>query len=104
MKKEHQNLSQGQWVALLSYCWIPGWIIAALINQNKHSEFGIFHLRQGLGLLLLTFILFFVVRFRLIVVGIYLVFAVLGISSSLSNKLNGVPVFGNLFDSWFKSL
>lgn len=104
MQTEPQNLSQAQWVALLSYCWIPGWIIGALINQNKHSEFGIFHLRQGLGLLLLTLILFFVIRFRIIVVIIYAAFAVLGISSSLSNKMNGVPVFGNLFESWFKSL
>jgi len=104
MEQENQNLSQGQWVALLSYCWIPGWIIAALINQNKPSDFGIFHVRQGLGLLLLTFLLFFVVRFRIIVVGVYLVFAVLGIASALSNKRNGVPVFGNLFESWFKSL
>jgi hypothetical protein len=95
---------QYDFIALLCYLWIPGWIVAALIAQRHPSDFRSFHLRQGLGLLLLTLLLFFLMKFKLLVVLIYVGCAVFGWLNVFGDKCSGIPVFGNLFNQWFKAL
>lgn len=49
--------NQSNTIAILSYVWFIGWIIAFIMRQNERpqSELSRFHLRQSFGILVLAF-------------------------------------------------
>jgi hypothetical protein len=56
------DINAGKNVAILSYLWIPGWLLALILHGRNKTEFGAFHLRQALGIWFVTLIFFFVFR------------------------------------------
>jgi hypothetical protein len=100
----NQTSSHTDLAALLCYLWVPGWVVGALVIKNRPNDFRLYHLRQGLGLILLTFLLFVLVKWKVLIVFLYIVCAVFGWVHVFSNNRNGIPIFGNLFDTWFKAL
>ena len=57
------TVKEGKTIAIISYFHIIGLIIAFIMNQNKHNSFASFHLRQSIGIILLSFIINFIGRF-----------------------------------------
>lgn len=113
---ENQTTPQndpGKTVAILSYCTLIGWIIAIVLNSdnNNKSELGVFHLRQGLGIMItgiamsiLSFIFMWipVIGWLIaIVINIaYLalfVFWILGLVSAINGEKKAVPLVGEYY-------
>jgi len=97
-------------VSLVAYIPGIGWLIAMLLNNPK-SELGSFHVRQALGIFLLAV----VAKWAMIVplfgwiggsVGLILavVLWVLGFLSALQRQERTVPILGDKFQEWFRSL
>jgi uncharacterized membrane protein len=107
-------------VGILSYLGIL-WIVAFIIHGNGKTAFGAYHLRQGLGLLIITVALWILLTiltmlfFSLGMLGIIgilstvlwlsiLVFVILGIVNAAQNKMAPLPIIGPMFEKWFAGI
>ena len=102
--------SQGKTVALISYVWLFGVIIAFYMNNDKKNTFASFHIRQSLGLWL-TFMIFgyiagyfnswMITTSFLVFFGLLFLF---GIVNAISGKAIPVPIVGNFYQKIFAKL
>ena len=96
--------------SILSYLGIL-WIIAYIFG-NQRNRFGLYHLRQGFGLMLFFFPLFFLswmmntifpeAGFYAIFVGLpYLLLSGFGIIHVINRVEKPLPIIGKLFENKF---
>ena len=98
-------------VAILSYVFYLGWLVALILNSNDRSSLGSFHIRQTLGIYLLsaasTFVMIIPILGWIIgIVGYVLVFLFwfIGLMGAIKGEETLVPVLGEQFQEWFRSL
>lgn len=91
-------------IAIVSYITIIGWIVALVLNNNPKSEFASFHIRQMLGIFLLGMILSFIPVVNIIGWILTFVLWILGFIGAVQGEMKTVPVIGEKFQEWFKSL
>lgn len=98
-------------IAIISYLTIIGWIVALVMNSNQKSEFASFHIRQFLGIFLTAFAAGIVMIVPIIgwIAGFAgyifaLVMWVMGFIGAVQGQQKLVPVLGDRFQEWFKSL
>lgn len=110
-----QSSDNGKLVAILSYFWFIGWIIAFILHGNQRTSLGAFHLRQALGISLVSlaiYLLHFFLHFIPFIGGtIYLilrigllVFWVLGLVYAIQGEQKTVPVIGDTFQRTFNGI
>ncbi len=106
-----QNTDNGKIVAIVSYLWIVGWIIALVLHQGNKTKLGAFHLRQALGLCIVSLIIgifITIIPFLAIlwsILGICLfVFWILGLVSAIQGEEKPLPVIGAKIQSVLGSL
>ncbi|MGI9544301.1 MAG: DUF4870 domain-containing protein [Cyclobacteriaceae bacterium] len=105
---EQSGTTEDKTVGIVAYLWWIGLLIAFIMNQNKKSEFGSYHIRQGLGLTIagiasglvwvipiLGWIIGFIAWIFLIVLW------VMGLINAINGKMKPVPVLGEKFAEWF---
>ena len=97
-------------VGIVSYLTLIGWIVALVLNNPK-TEFGSFHLRQALGIILLAFASGFVMVIPILgwlagFAGYILAFIlwIIGFIGVVQGEQKLVPVLGEKFQEWFKSV
>lgn len=99
---------------IVSYIGPIGLIIAILMDKEK-SPFTRFHIRQSLGICLTWIAIYaIVIIFSNIIgfVGMFLSFAyviplimwIMGLIGAAKGEMNLVPVLGEKFQEWFKSV
>ncbi len=87
-------------VAIVSYITIFGFIAAIVINSNKKTQLGAFHLRQMLGLILTGLLM--VIPLLNILIGIcLLVLWIMGLMSAINGQMKPVPLLGGMYQKWF---
>ena len=94
----------GKTIAVLSYIFLIGWIIAFVLHQNDKTEIGAYHLRQSLGLNLLGLILAFIPIIGWILSLLVFVFWILGLVSAVQGEMKPVPLLGDFFQDIFKGI
>lgn len=110
--------------AIIAYIFFPiGWIIALVANKNadgKKDSFVSYHLEQALGLGIVMFVLFFVLRIIAVIflltvpviaaiIGILLmlvglaafVFMIMGIINAANMRTVPLPLIGKMFEGKF---
>lgn len=98
---------EGKNTAIIAYLTIIGALIAISMNMEPKNDFARFHIRQAFGthLLFHAFALFLSVWFNQWAwYGLYVFYLVLwgyGFIGALSDKKQGIPVFGPYFQKWF---
>lgn len=107
---ENQTVSEGKTIAIISYFWVIGLIIAIVMNSSKKNHFASFHIRQMIGLTLLSLINGWII-YKYIgsmaggIVGIILfVLWVIGFIGAIKGEEKSVPLLGDQFQDWFKSI
>lgn len=106
---ESQNVKDGKTIAIISYITFIGTIVAFVMNQNKRNSFAAFHIRQAIGLVLLSFLVGYVNRFidfaalHWILDAAVFVLFILGLISAAQGEEKPVPVLGDKFQEWFKN-
>lgn len=108
---ENQTVKDGKLAAIISYLTIFGTLIAFIMNNgNKKNSFASFHIRQMLGIFLISMINKYIVYDFLGATVGYVVFAFLivlwfiGFISAIKGEEKEVPFVGEYFQNWFKSL
>ncbi len=100
----------GKTVAIISYITLIGWIVAFIMNNGNKTDFGSYHIRQSLGIMIVAFALMIVNAFIgiamlgwLIQIAL-LVFWILGFIGAVQGEKKPVPLLGEQFQEWFKGL
>ncbi|WP_075343917.1 DUF4870 domain-containing protein [Tenacibaculum agarivorans] len=108
--KNLTTIEEGKTNAIISYITIIGTIVALVLNNSKKNEFASFHIRQMVGLNILALLNSWVVLkfFGLIpywaIAGITIVLWFIGFMGAINGDEKKVPIFGDYFQDWFKSL
>ena len=97
-------------IAIISYLTPAGWLIALLLNNPK-SDLGSFHIRQSLGIIVVSLAIRVVMYVPLIgwLVGIAAAIAtfflwVIGFIAAVEGRKKTVPFLGEQFQEWFAGL
>lgn len=108
--KNLTSVEEGKTNAIISYITIIGTIIALVLNNSKKNEFASFHIRQMVGLNILYFINHWIVYTYAgwlaggIMGIVVFVLWFIGFMGVINGDEKKVPIFGDHFQDWFKSL
>ena len=105
------TIEQGKPLAIVSYLWILGVIVAYFLNKNNNNNpFTNFHVRQSLGIWL-TFHAFGIIvstlDFSLVRLIFFFCFGVLliyGFINAVAGNDQEVPLVGSLYQKVFASI
>ena len=107
---ENQTVNEGKTIAIIAYLWWIGLIIAFILNNDKRNSFATFHIRQMIGLSLLSLANYFVIReyvnsWGASVVDLLLfVLWLVGFIGALQGEEKKIPLLGDQFQDWFKNV
>ncbi|MCH3884855.1 DUF4870 domain-containing protein [Tenacibaculum aquimarinum] len=110
MEKLPTTVEEGKTNAIISYITIIGTIVALVLNNGKKNAFASFHIRQMIGLNILSLINSLILARFLgpFITGgisiILLVLWVIGFMGVLKGEEKLVPVVGAQFQDWFKGI
>jgi uncharacterized membrane protein len=105
-----QTIKEGKTLALVSYIWLFGIIIAYFLNNDKRNPFVYFHVRQSLGIWLTMWAIGLIVTnfdnlmisiAFLIFFGVLFVYAFI---TCLGGKAYPIPLVGEFYQRIFSSL
>ena len=106
----NNSIEEGKSTAITSYILIVGVLIAMSMNSEKKNSFASFHIPQSLGLSLLFISLGLIVSpfdSPNISIAMWVFVSVLwgfGLFSAIKGETTPVPLLGNLFQKWLKSI
>ncbi len=107
---EEQTVNEGKTYAIISYFWVIGTVIAWALNSSKKNKFASFHIRQMIGINLLSLLNRWVIYTYIgstvgWVIGVILfVLWVIGFIGALKGEEKRVPIVGDQFQEWFKTI
>jgi uncharacterized membrane protein len=102
-------VEEGKTMAIISYITFIGTIIAYVMNNDKKNTFAAFHIRQMIGLSIISLINSFgIARFSgiasmVISLGL-LVLWIIGFIGAIQGEEKKVPLLGDMFQDWFKGI
>lgn len=106
---ENQTINEGKTMAIISYLWWIGLIIAFIMNNDKRNSFAAFHIRQMIGLLLLNIAATLIKSYVNDTVGLVIgvgtfVLWIIGFIGAIQGEEKRVPLLGDNFQDWFKGI
>ncbi len=107
----NNSIEKGKTAAITSYILIIGVFIAMSMNSGEEkNSFASFHIRQALGLSI-TFISLGLIISNfdnaMISISMWVFLSVLwtyGIFSAINGETKPIPLLGEIFQKWFKSI
>ena len=102
-------MNEDKTAAIISYFWWVGLLIAFIMNNNRKSHLTSFHIRQSIGLSLISFVLGIFSRYgielfaNILFLGLFVLW-VIGLLSAIKGEAKPIPFVGDLFQDWFKSI
>ena len=105
-----KTIEEGRQMAIISYITLIGLVIAFSMNLEKKNEFARFHIRQALGLNILFYIISFFIGYfnSLMISGSFYVFFIVlwvfGLTNAIQSEYKPIPLLGDYFQDWFKSV
>lgn len=108
MEEDNGQVSeQGKTRAIIAHITLVGWIIAVVQNGENKDEFASFYIRQMLGLVIVgivsSILSIIPIIGLLITLGVVALW-VLSLVWAASGEKKALPVLGDQFQEWFKSL
>ena len=107
---ENHTVNEGKTAAIISYITIFGTIIAFFMNNTKKNSFTSFHIRQMIGIFLLSMINKYIIYDFLGSTAGYVVFIfivilwVIGFIGAVKGEEKLVPYVGEQFQKWFQNI
>lgn len=101
---DETNLNDGKNIAIIAHITLIGWVIALVMNNNSKNEFASFYIRQMLGLMIVSFLLYFIPIIGWIINIAVMVLWLLSVIGAAGGEKKLTPVLGAYFQDWFKSL
>ncbi|WP_457615636.1 DUF4870 domain-containing protein [Lutibacter sp.] len=106
---ENRTITEGKTMAIISYITWIGTLIAFIMNNDKRNSFASFHIRQAIGLSLFfisnSFLVVIInqwisVLFNLLLLALWII----GLVAATKGEEKKIPLFGDLFQDWFKNI
>ena len=104
------TIKEGKTIAIISYITWIGTLIAYFMNNEKRNTFASFHIRQAIGISLFSIAnSIFLIRYiglwatGFIGVGLFILL-VIGLVGALQGETKKIPLFGDIFQDWFKGI
>lgn len=97
-------------LSIVSYITLFGWLISFIIGKEKSSSFLKYHLKQSLGLIIFSIVLFIILNILLMVtkigiLGIFgcipLVLMIIGIINAANDVEKPLPLIGKMIEDKF---
>ena len=107
---DSKTIEEGRQIAIISYLTIIGLVIAFSMNMETKNEYAKMHIRQSLGLNILFYsIAIFIGYFNSWMISgpFYVSFIVLwtfGFVNAIQREHRPIPLVGDYFQEWFKSI
>jgi uncharacterized membrane protein len=104
------TIEEGKTAAITSYVLIVGVLIAMSMNSENKNSFASFHIRQALGISLTFISLGLIIsNFDSLMISapMWISVSILwsyGIFSAINGTTKPIPLLGNYFQKWFKSI
>jgi len=95
---------QSKVVAIVSYLTLIGWIVALIINMNKKTDLGSFHIRQSLLIMIVGLVLSWIPIIGWLLAIVLFIFWIMGLVYAIQGQMKEVPIIGKYAQDWFKSL
>lgn len=106
---DNYEIREGKTMAIISYMTWIGTLIAFIMNNQKQNSFAAFHVRQMIGLTLFSFLNGFLARyygtnvFAIIGIGLFILW-IIGLIGAINGEEKRIPIFGDVFQEWFKNI
>ncbi|MFL9831587.1 hypothetical protein ACSV4D_09885 [Flavobacterium sp. ARAG 55.4] len=106
----NNTIEKGKTAAITSYILGVGVFIAMSMNAEDKNPYASFHIRQGLGITLTFISLGLIISnfdSMMITAPMWIFISVLwayGILSAIKGDTKPMPLVGNLYQRWFKSI
>lgn len=111
MSKALGSDDDGKMIAILSYLTLIGFVVAIVLQMDKKTSLGGFHLGQVLGnsiFALVGSVLWVIPILGWIAGGVIAILALInwiaGLISAIGEKEKTMPIMGKKFDNWFGDL
>lgn len=98
-------------IAIIAYLTIIGLVVAFVLNNEKKDEFATFHIKQSLGLILISLGLFIIGMIPILgwilsfLGSIFLLYLwIMGLINAINHKTKSVPILGHQFEKWFANI
>ncbi|WP_298880669.1 hypothetical protein [uncultured Polaribacter sp.] len=107
---ENQTVNEGKTTAIISYITIIGTVAALIMNSSKKNSFASFHIRQMIGLVGLGLVNQYVITkflggtIGMVIAVILFVLWVIGFIGAVKGEEKRIPLLGDQFQEWFKSI
>ncbi|GGD97887.1 DUF4870 domain-containing protein [Planktosalinus lacus] len=107
---ENTTDTDGKTIGIIAYITLIGWVVAILMNSNKKNDYASFHIRQMLGLILLSILVSVLSMyvnlgvFGTILSVLILVLWIIGFVGAIQGERKLVPIIGENFQEWFKGI
>ncbi|WP_448213921.1 DUF4870 domain-containing protein [Colwellia sp. MEBiC06753] len=98
----HSDHDLDRFISVLSYLTIVGWLVAILLYGNHRSTLAGFHLRQALGLIILSAILSFIPLIGWALTIVVAVFWLISAYHAYKGDFYTVPYLGVDFQTYFR--
>lgn len=106
-----QHGTDAKTIAIIAYLTIIGLAVAFILNKDKQDGFANFHIKQSLGLTLLSLGLFIIGMVPILgwilsfLGSIFLFYLwIMGLIAAINHQTKPVPILGHYFIDWFKNL
>ncbi|MFD1770313.1 DUF4870 domain-containing protein [Sphingobacterium suaedae] len=103
-------VQEGRTTAIVSYITLVGLIVAYVMNKDKKNTFAQFHIRQNIGLFILSFVGGLLqiipaigVIIAYVIFTVFFIFWVIGLLGAWNGRTTAVPVVGEKIQEWFKN-
>ncbi len=104
----NQEIKEGRTMAIISYLFWIGLLIAFIMNANKRNPFASFHIRQALGISLIYSISGILMKISALAGQIVFLFSfvlmIIGLLSAIKYETKKIPLLGDQFQAWFKNI
>ena len=108
---EPQPAAERNRTAIIAYLTIIGLVVAFVMNNEKKEPFASFHIRQSLGIMVTGIALSIInvipiLGWIISIIGFFIVMymLIMGLINAINKKEKAVPILGNKFAEWFKSV
>jgi len=98
-------------IATIAYITVLGLVIAYVMNNDKKTEFGAYHIRQSIGLMATAIAISIIAMVPFIgwIISILgslalLYLWIMGLMNALNMKKEPLPWIGKKFEEWFKGI
>lgn len=98
-------------IAIVSYLTVIGLIVAFVLNNEKKDPFASYHIRQSLGLVLTSIALSLinvipVLGWIVSLIGAFVLLYmwIMGLLNAINGKEKPVPILGEKYLEWLKSI